>query len=56
MNKNHVWLALLLSFLVVKPFNFFPWWFNFSSNIFRSVISSFVVKGKAEPTRTEEIN
>lgn len=25
MNKNHVWLALLLSFLVVKPFSwFFP--------------------------------
>ncbi|MDP7977555.1 hypothetical protein [Bacillus multifaciens] len=31
MNKNHVWLALLLSFLVIRPFR---WLFPFSSLFF----------------------
>ncbi|MEH6888890.1 hypothetical protein V7024_03910 [Bacillus sp. JJ864] len=31
MNKNHVWLALLLSFLAIGPFR---WFFPFSSLFF----------------------
>ncbi|PEA53131.1 hypothetical protein CON64_19755 [Bacillus pseudomycoides] len=34
MNKNHVWLALFLSFLVVKPFN----WFFPMPSLFLSII------------------
>lgn len=34
MNKNHVWLALLLSFLVVKPYN----WFFLAPSLFLSII------------------
>ncbi|ENQ3107567.1 hypothetical protein SAMN04488168_103139 [Bacillus sp. 491mf] len=34
MNKNYVWLALLLSFLVVKPFR----WFFLTHSLFLDII------------------